>query len=127
MYRALVIVLVAAALGAPAAAFGQQQGAGNEQGAPAPAKPAVPAQASLPDIEDEVMCIVCGVPLELATEAPLANQERDFIRELIAQGLTKDEIKDRLVAEFGSEVLATPCRTCGHRCGAQALAKGRGW
>ena len=65
-------------------------------------------QTSLPDIEDEVMCIVCGVPLELATEAPQANQERDFIRELIAQGLTKDEIKDRLVAEFGSEVLATP-------------------
>ena len=65
-------------------------------------------QTSLPDIEDEVMCIVCGVPLELATEAPQANQERDFIRELIAQGLTKEEIKDRLVAEFGSEVLATP-------------------
>ena len=65
-------------------------------------------QTSLPDIEDEVMCIVCGVPLELATEAPQANQERDFIRGLIAKGLTKDEIKDRLVAEFGSEVLATP-------------------
>ncbi len=65
-------------------------------------------QTSLPDIEDEVMCIVCGVPLELATEAPQANQERDFIRGLIAEGLTKDEIKDRLVAEFGSEVLATP-------------------
>jgi cytochrome c-type biogenesis protein CcmH len=65
-------------------------------------------QASLPDIEDEVMCPVCGVTLELATESPQANQERDFIRKLIAQGLTKDEIKDRLVAEFGSEVLAEP-------------------
>jgi cytochrome c-type biogenesis protein CcmH/NrfF len=65
-------------------------------------------QTSLPDIEDEVMCPVCGVTLELATESPQANQERDFIRTLIAQGLTKDEIKDRLVAEFGSEVLAEP-------------------
>ena len=54
------------------------------------------------------MCPVCGVTLELATESPQANQERDFIRKLIAQGLTKDEIKDRLVAEFGSEVLAEP-------------------
>jgi cytochrome c-type biogenesis protein CcmH len=54
------------------------------------------------------MCVVCGVTLELATEAPQAIQERDFIRKLIAQGLTKDEIKDRLVAEFGPEVLAIP-------------------
>jgi cytochrome c-type biogenesis protein CcmH/NrfF len=65
-------------------------------------------QTSLPDIEDEVMCIVCGVTLELATEAPQAIQEREFIRDLIAQGLTKDEIKDRLVDEFGPEVLAIP-------------------
>lgn len=75
--------------------------------APAMAQ-AVEPRASLPDIEDEVMCVVCGVTLELATEAPQALQERDFIRELIAQGLTKDQIKDRLVAEFGSEVLAIP-------------------
>jgi cytochrome c-type biogenesis protein CcmH/NrfF len=75
---------------------------------PATAAPAAEPQTSLPDIEDEVMCIVCGVTLELATEAPQAIQERDFIRELINQGLTKDQIKDRLVAEFGSEVLAVP-------------------
>ena len=65
-------------------------------------------QTSLPDIEDEVMCIVCGVTLELATEAPQAIQEREFILGLVAQGLTKDEIKDRLVDEFGAEVLAIP-------------------
>jgi cytochrome c-type biogenesis protein CcmH len=65
-------------------------------------------RASLTDIEDEVMCVVCGVPLELATEAPQAIQERNLIRHLIAQGMTKDQIKDRLVAEYGDEVLATP-------------------
>ncbi len=65
-------------------------------------------QTSLADLEDEVMCVVCGVTLELATEAPQAIQERQFIRELIAEGLTKDEVKDRLVDEFGSEVLAVP-------------------
>ena len=65
-------------------------------------------QTSLPDIEDEVMCPICGVTLELATEAPQAIQEREFIRERIAEGQTKDEIKDALVAEFGPEVLAVP-------------------
>jgi cytochrome c-type biogenesis protein CcmH len=65
-------------------------------------------QTSLPDIEDEVMCPVCGVPLELATEAPQAEQEREFIRDRIDRGQTKEEIKDALVAEFGPEVLALP-------------------
>ncbi len=65
-------------------------------------------QTSLPDIEDEVMCPICGVTLELATESPQAIQERAFIRERIDQGFTKDEIKDQLVAEFGDEVLAVP-------------------
>jgi cytochrome c-type biogenesis protein CcmH len=69
---------------------------------------AAASSASLPDIEDEVMCPICGVTLELATEAPQAEREREFIRGLIAQGLTKDEIKDRLVAEYGSEVLSVP-------------------
>ena len=75
---------------------------------PAAAAQTPEPQTSLPDIEDEVMCIVCGVVLEHAIDAPQAIQEREFIRDLIAQGLTKDEIKDRLVDEFGSEVLAIP-------------------
>jgi cytochrome c-type biogenesis protein CcmH len=63
--------------------------------------------ASLTDIEDEVMCPICGTLLELS-EAPQAERERVFIRKLIAQGRSKDQIKDALVAEYGSEVLATP-------------------
>ena len=70
--------------------------------------PAAEPQTTLPDIEDEVMCVVCGVVLEHAIDAPQAIQEREFIRRLIAQGLTKDEIKDRLVAEYGEEVLSIP-------------------
>src|SRR5688500_8600597 len=65
-------------------------------------------RASLTDIEDEAMCPVCGVPLELAIEAPQAQQQRDFIRRLINRGLTKEEIKGELVAEYGEEVLAVP-------------------
>lgn len=73
------------------------------------AGPAVAAQprASLPDIEDEVMCPICGTPLELS-ESPQAERERELIRRLIAQGRDKDEIKDALVAEYGEEVLAVP-------------------
>lgn len=77
-------------------------------GVAAPAALAQEPQTSLPDIEDEVMCPICGVTLELAIDAPQAQQERELIRELIAEGRTKDEIKDALVAEFGEEVLAVP-------------------
>jgi cytochrome c-type biogenesis protein CcmH len=76
--------------------------------APSPAAQDPEPQTNLADISDEVMCTVCGVPLELATEAPQANAERDFIRRLIAQGKTKDEIKDALVAQYGENVLAVP-------------------
>jgi cytochrome c-type biogenesis protein CcmH len=68
---------------------------------------AAPQRASLPDIEDEVMCPTCGVPLALAF-SPQAERERQFIRTEIDRGRTKDEIKDALVAEFGAEVLALP-------------------
>ena len=64
-------------------------------------------QASLPDIEDEVMCIVCGTLLA-ESESPQADRERALIRKLIAQGDSKDEIKDALVAQYGPRVLATP-------------------
>lgn len=73
------------------------------------APPALAAEprASLPDIEDEVMCPICGTLLELS-EAPQAERERVFIRNLIAAGRTKEEIKNALVAEYGEEVLAQP-------------------
>jgi cytochrome c-type biogenesis protein CcmH len=77
--------------------------------AAAVATPALAAEprASLTDIEDEVMCPICGTPLNLAA-APQAERERAFIRRLIARGRSKDEIKDALVGEYGPEVLATP-------------------
>lgn len=75
-----------------------------------PALATAAPQASLPDIEDEVMCTVCGVPLNLATDAPQANRERAFIRSLIDQGRSKEEIKRRLADEFGPNVLALPER-----------------
>ncbi|CAA9480429.1 MAG: hypothetical protein AVDCRST_MAG85-635 [uncultured Solirubrobacteraceae bacterium] len=59
------------------------------------------------DVEDEVMCVSCNVPLFIA-ESPQADGQRRLIRSLIDEGLTKDEIKTRLVAEYGEDVLAMP-------------------
>jgi cytochrome c-type biogenesis protein CcmH/NrfF len=67
----------------------------------------VAAQTSLPDIEDEVMCPICGTLLELS-ESPQAQRQRVFISRQIAAGKTKAEIKDALVAEYGRPVLALP-------------------
>jgi len=64
-------------------------------------------KASFNDLEDEVMCDVCNVPLNIA-EAPRADQQRREIRGLIAQGMTKDEIKAELKRRYGPAILAVP-------------------
>jgi cytochrome c-type biogenesis protein CcmH len=73
------------------------------------ATPAIAAtpQASLPDLEDEVMCVECGTPLSVS-DSPVAQQERAFIRRQIAAGKDKAQIKAALVREYGDEVLADP-------------------
>jgi cytochrome c-type biogenesis protein CcmH len=64
-------------------------------------------RASLPDIEDEVMCVECRTALNVST-SPVADQERAFIREKIADGLTKAQIKAALVDAYGPDVLGEP-------------------
>jgi cytochrome c-type biogenesis protein CcmH len=73
----------------------------------APGALAAQPKASFNDVEDEVMCDTCNVPLNIA-DSDRAEQERQIIRKLIAQGLTKDQIKDRLKAQYGPGILATP-------------------
>jgi cytochrome c-type biogenesis protein CcmH len=75
--------------------------------APAASFAACP-KTSLADVEDEVMCPVCGVPLGLATEAPQANRERAFIQREAERCKSKQQIKNELVAQFGDRVLALP-------------------
>jgi cytochrome c-type biogenesis protein CcmH len=72
----------------------------------APASAAAP-QTSVNDVEDEVMCPICGTLLELA-ESPQAKRERALVQRLIAEGKSKSEIKDALVAQYGPAVLALP-------------------
>ena len=90
MIRAALLAAAAIALLAPSAAA---------QSCP---------QTTLGDIEDEVMCPICGTPLGLAQEAPQAQQQRAFIEEQIADCRSKEEIKRALVAQFGEGVLALP-------------------
>ena len=53
-------------------------------------------RTSLPDIEDEVMCVECGTPLERLRVAR-GRPERALIRRQIAAGKTKAQIKADLV------------------------------
>ena len=64
-------------------------------------------RASLPDIEDEVMCVECGTALNVS-QAPSADRQREFIRRRIDEGATKAEIKAALVQEYGPNVLGAP-------------------
>jgi cytochrome c-type biogenesis protein CcmH len=68
---------------------------------------AAQARTSLADLEDEVMCVECGTPLEVS-QSPVAQQERAFIRREIAAGKGKAQIKSDLVDEYGQAVLAEP-------------------
>jgi cytochrome c-type biogenesis protein CcmH len=69
--------------------------------------PAFGKAANFADVEDEVMCVSCNVALNVA-ESPQADAERKYIRELIANGDDKQQVKDALVAVYGDNVLALP-------------------
>jgi cytochrome c-type biogenesis protein CcmH len=73
----------------------------------APAALAAEPKTTLPDVEDEVMCVECGTALNVST-SPVADREREFIRRRIAEGMGKAEIKAALVKEYGPKVLAVP-------------------
>ncbi len=64
-------------------------------------------RASLTDIENDVMCVECRESLAVA-QSGQADSERSYIRGLIAQGLTKQQIEQDLVAQYGEAVLGKP-------------------
>jgi cytochrome c-type biogenesis protein CcmH len=74
----------------------------------APAAAATCPKTSTSDVADEVMCLQCGVPLNVAEDAPSAKRERAFIQQLVEQCRSKEQIKAALVAQFGDKVLADP-------------------
>jgi cytochrome c-type biogenesis protein CcmH len=62
---------------------------------------------TLTELESELMCPTCDTTLD-QSHAPVAERMRGFITRRIGAGDTKSEIKDQLVDEFGTGVLAAP-------------------
>jgi cytochrome c-type biogenesis protein CcmH len=60
-------------------------------------------------IETELVCPVCHETLDQST-APIAQEMKATIRRRIAQGWTKKQIIDEMVANFGPNVLSTPSK-----------------
>jgi len=58
-------------------------------------------------VESQVMCVTCKIPLAEADSAQ-ADQEKQFIRQQVKAGYTAAQIKQQLVAQYGSTVLALP-------------------
>src|SRR3954447_15685543 len=75
--------------------------------APVSAASAAPKKTTLADVEDEVMCVLCGTALNVADSAQ-ADRERAFIRAQIAKGDTKAQVKQALVVQYGPQVLGEP-------------------
>jgi cytochrome c-type biogenesis protein CcmH len=89
--RRFLLIAAAALLAAPVAAASEQR-------------------PTLGDLEDEVMCPVCpGETLEQSS-SPAAQQVERFIAARIRAGDSKQEIKDKLVAQYGPRILAAPPR-----------------
>jgi cytochrome c-type biogenesis protein CcmH len=59
------------------------------------------------DLEAEIVCPVCETTLD-QSNAPIAERMKAFIRVRIAAGDSEEQIKDALVAQFGTGVLAEP-------------------
>ncbi len=77
------------------------------QGASAMGAAAAKPRTSLPQIERQVMCVTCKIPLNVA-QSPQADRERHFIQSLIDQGQNEAQIKQGLVGQYGASVLGLP-------------------
>ncbi len=89
MRWALAAVLGALALGVPVA-----QGAG--------------CRTMLAQLEDELMCPTCKGETLAESSAPAAARVRAFVVRRCRAGDPKDEIKSKLVDQFGPSILAAP-------------------
>lgn len=74
---------------------------------PATSAAAASTATTLPEIEPQVMCVTCRIPLNTA-ESPQANVEREYIKSLIRKGDDEAQIKKALVSQYGPAVLSLP-------------------
>jgi cytochrome c-type biogenesis protein CcmH len=75
----------------------------------APVAAASERHPTLGDLEGEVICPTCHTTLDQSS-SPIATRMKAFIGARIRAGDTKSEIEQKLVAQFGPEVLARPSK-----------------
>jgi cytochrome c-type biogenesis protein CcmH len=73
---------------------------------PAAADPAI--EARMMALASQLRCLVCQNESLAASQADLAADLREEIREMMRQGKTNDQIVDYLVARYGDFVLYKP-------------------
>jgi cytochrome c-type biogenesis protein CcmH len=88
--KVLAVALAALALAAPAAASEQHP--------------------TLAELEGQLMCPICAGETLAQSDSPPAQRIKAEIQQQIAAGETRSEIKRRLVAEWGTRILAAPPR-----------------
>jgi cytochrome c-type biogenesis protein CcmH len=88
--KTLVLVLAALVLAAPAAASERDP--------------------TLAELEEQLMCPVCAGETLAQSDSPPAQRIKAYIARRIDDGATRSQIKDELVEEFGTRILAAPPR-----------------
>ena len=95
-----IVIVAATLLFAAAAAFAQSS---EEVARPDPA-----VEARLRVLGEELRCLVCQNQTLADSSAPLAQDLRNEIRQMIAQGRSDDQIREYLVQRYGDFVLYRP-------------------
>ncbi len=72
------------------------------------AKPDAAVEARLKGLAEELRCLVCQNQTIADSNAPLAHDLRNEIREQVAQGRSDDQIREYMVARYGDFVLYRP-------------------
>jgi cytochrome c-type biogenesis protein CcmH len=62
---------------------------------------------SQPGMQSQLMCIVCHERIDIST-SPFAAQVKQHLARWCTQGWTADRVRNTLVAEFGTAILASP-------------------
>jgi cytochrome c-type biogenesis protein CcmH len=69
--------------------------------------PTPPPKVPFSNVQQDFMCTACHEALDVA-RSPEAFSENTLLRELIRKGLTENQIKQQMVLQYGSAVLAKP-------------------
>lgn len=59
------------------------------------------------DMQSQLMCITCRVPID-QSESAFAQHVRSFLHQKCVAGWTGSRVRDTLVDRFGEEILAAP-------------------